>query len=65
LENGINACFQLSGPQELAFGNNSHCVNNLKLFGEMDEVVTKDYPQGKLKDLLDTHHIMRVMITGC
>jgi hypothetical protein len=37
-------------PQELMFGNKSHCVNNLRLFGEMGVVTTKEKIQGKLKD---------------
>ena len=32
------------------FGNKSHCVNNLRLFGEMGVVTTKEKIQGKLKD---------------
>ena len=37
-------------PQELMFGNKSHCVNNLRLFGELGVVTTKEKIQGKLKD---------------
>jgi hypothetical protein len=37
-------------PQELMFGNKSHCVNNLRLFGEMGVITTKEKIQGKLKD---------------
>jgi hypothetical protein len=37
-------------PQELMFGNKSHCVNNLRLFGKMGVVTTKEKIQGKLKD---------------
>jgi hypothetical protein len=37
-------------PQELMFGNKSHCVNNLRLFGEMGVITTKEKIQEKLKD---------------
>jgi hypothetical protein len=37
-------------PQELMFGKKSHCVNNLRLFGERGVVTMKDKLQGKLKD---------------
>ena len=33
-------------PQELMFGKKSHCVNNLRLLGEMGAVTPKDKLQG-------------------
>ena len=57
-------------PHELMFGVKSHCLNNLRLFGEMGVVTTKDKLQGKLKDrgtvcMFVGHQVMLAMFTGC
>jgi hypothetical protein len=37
-------------PQDFLFGKEDHCVNNLRIFGEMGIVTTKKKIQGKLRD---------------
>jgi hypothetical protein len=63
--------FTKRSPQDLIFGKEAHCAQNLRMFGEMGIVTTKKKIQVKLKDrrtvcmFVGYPPIMFVIFTGC